>query len=43
MSNRFSPEKLRLICINLSDEIKKGDRFLNNKDVTIFKLLDFFF
>ena len=36
MSNRFSPEKLRLICINLSDEIKKGDRFLNNKDVTIF-------
>jgi hypothetical protein len=36
MSNKLSQEKLRLICINLSDEIKKGDKFLNNRDVTIF-------
>ena len=36
MSNKLSQEKLRLICINLSDEIKKGDKFLNNNDVTIF-------
>ena len=29
-------EKLRLICINLSDEISNGDSFLSNKGVTIF-------
>ena len=34
--NKLTPEKLRLICINLSDEISKGDSFLSNKDVTIF-------
>ena len=34
--NKLTPEKLRLICINLSDEISKGDYFLSNKDVTIF-------
>ena len=28
-------KQLKLICINLSEEIKKGDK-LNNKDVTIF-------
>ena len=36
MLNKFTKEKLRLICINLSDEISKGDPFLCNKDVTIF-------
>ena len=34
--DKLTPEKLRLICINLSDEISKGDSFLSNKDVTIF-------
>ena len=34
--NKLTPEKLRLICINLSDEISKGDSFLSNKGVTIF-------
>ena len=34
--NKLTPSKLRLICINLSDEISKGDSFLSNKDVTIF-------
>ena len=29
-------EQLKLICINLSDEIKKDDKLLNNKDITIF-------
>ncbi len=36
MINKLAKEKLRLICINLSDEISKGDPFLCNKDVTIF-------
>ena len=34
--NKLTPGKLRLICINLSDEISKEDPFLSNKDVTIF-------
>lgn len=34
--NKITPEKLKLICINLSEEISKGDTFLSNKDVTIF-------
>ena len=36
MKYDFTDEKLKLICINLSEEIKKGDKLLNNKDVTIF-------
>ena len=36
MKDKLTSEKLRLICINLSDEISKGDPFLSNKDVTIF-------
>jgi hypothetical protein len=36
MSDKLTPEKLRLTCINLSEEISKGDDFLCNKDVTIF-------
>jgi len=36
MSNKFTKDKLKLICINLSDEISSGDPFLLNKDVTIF-------
>jgi hypothetical protein len=36
MKYNFSEEQLKLICINLSDEIKKGDKLLNNKHVTIF-------
>ena len=36
MKDKLTPEKLRLICINLSEEISKGDDFLCNKDVTIF-------
>ena len=33
---KLIPEKLRLTCINLSEEISRGDDFLCNKDVTIF-------
>jgi hypothetical protein len=33
---KLTPEKLRLTCINLSEEISRGDDFLCNKDVTIF-------
>ena len=36
MKYNFSEKQLKLICINLSEEIKKGDKLLNNKDVTIF-------
>jgi hypothetical protein len=36
MKYNLNEEQLKLICINLSDEIKKGDKLLNNKDVTIF-------
>ena len=36
MKYNLNEEQLKLICINLSDEIKKGDELLNNKDVTIF-------
>ena len=36
MGSKLTPEKLRLTCINLSEEISKGDDFLCNKDVTIF-------
>ena len=36
MKYNFSDKQLKLICINLSEEIKKGDKLLNNKDVTIF-------
>ena len=36
MSNKLTKDKLKLICINLSDEISRGDPFLLNKDVTIF-------
>ena len=34
--NSLTKDKLRLTCINLSEEISKGDTFLSNKDVTIF-------
>ena len=34
--NSLTKDKLRLTCINLSEEISKGDTFLCNKDVTIF-------
>lgn len=34
--DKLTSENLRLICINLSDEISKRDSFLYNKDVTIF-------
>ena len=36
MKYSFNEKQLKLICINLSDEIKKGDKLLNNKDITIF-------
>jgi len=36
MKYNLNSEQLRLICVNLSDEIKKGDKLLNNKDITIF-------
>tara|TARA_Y100000389_G_scaffold183613_1_gene201275 strand:+ start:4546 stop:5841 length:1296 start_codon:yes stop_codon:yes gene_type:complete len=36
MEVKLTPEKLRLTCINLSEEISRGDDFLSNKDVTIF-------
>ena len=36
MKYNFDEENLKLICINLSDEIIKDDKFLNNKDITIF-------
>lgn len=36
MEGKLTPEKLRLTCINLSDEISRNDNFLSNKDVTIF-------
>ena len=36
MKYNLNEEQLKLICINLSDEIKKGDELLNNKDITIF-------
>ena len=36
MKYNFTEDQLKLICINLSDEIKKGDKLLNNKDITIF-------
>ena len=36
MKYNLNEEQLKLICINLSEEIKKGDKLLNNKDVTIF-------
>ena len=34
--NSLTKEKLNLTCINLSEEISRGDTFLLNKDVTIF-------
>ena len=36
MKYNLNKEQLKLTCINLSDEIKNGDKLLNNKDVTIF-------
>ena len=36
MEYKFKEDQLKLICINLSDEIKRDDKLLNNKDVTIF-------
>ena len=36
MKYNLNKEQLKLTCINLSDEIKKDDKLLNNKDVTIF-------
>ena len=36
MKYNLNEDQLKLICINLSDEIKRGDKLLNNKDVTIF-------
>ena len=36
MKYKLTQEKLKLICLNLSEEISKGDSFLCNKDVTIF-------
>ena len=36
MAIKLTPDKLRLTCINLSEEISRGDDFLCNKDVTIF-------
>ena len=36
MKYNLNEDQLKLICINLSEEIKKGDKLLNNKDVTIF-------
>ena len=35
MSTTLTPSKLKLICLNLSEEISKGDNFLCNKDVTV--------
>ena len=43
MKYNLNEEQLKLICINLSDEIKKkGDELLNNKDVTIFNSYIFY-
>ena len=36
MKYNLNSEQLRLVCVNLSDEIKKGDNILNNKNITIF-------
>ena len=36
MKYNLSEENLKLLCINLSDEIKGDDELLNNEDVTIF-------
>ena len=36
MKYNLNSEQLKLICVNLSDEIKRGDKLLNNKDITIF-------
>jgi hypothetical protein len=36
MKNELTPEKLKLICLNLSSEISNKDPFLCNKDITIF-------
>ena len=36
MEYKFTEEKLKLVCLNLSDEIIKGDKFLNNEEVTVF-------
>ena len=36
MKYNFNNEQLKLVCINLSDEIKKNDELLNKKDITIF-------
>ena len=32
----FDEEKLKLVCINFSDEIVGDDEFLMNEDVTVF-------
>ena len=36
MKYDFEEEQLQLTCINLSEEIKKGEDLLNNEDITIF-------
>ena len=36
MKYNLKEDQLKMHCINLSDEIKKDDDLLNNKDVTIF-------
>ena len=36
MKYNLTSEQLNLVCVNISDEIKKGDKILKNKDITIF-------
>jgi len=36
MKYNLKQEQLKLVCINLSEEIKRDDKLLTNKDITIF-------
>ena len=36
MIYNFKEDELKLTCINLSDEIKKGEKILNYDEITIF-------
>ena len=36
MKYNLTQGQLKLVCVNLSDEIKSGDKLLTNKDITIF-------
>ena len=36
MKYDFNEEQLKMVCINLREELKKDEDFLNNEDVTVF-------